>query len=121
MKRTFTKPEISLCIDALTVFIRSGEFKQEQSDEIEALYGKLCWLYTHQKSLDLPANDGEGELIRLTEALVDYFDNDFIRIQFLAGRTDLQKMLQDTESALERVRQGSAPAIPTSEKNEYSA
>lgn len=112
MKRTFTKPEISLCIDALTVFIRSGEFKREQSNEIEALYGKLCWLYTYQKNLDVPSDDGEGELIRLTEALVDYFDNDFIRIQFLAGRTDLQKLLHATESALEKVRQGSGSDRP---------
>ena len=57
LEPVFTKAEIKLCFDALTLFIQSGEFEQEQSAEIEKLWHKLRWLYTYPHLQTPHAND----------------------------------------------------------------
>jgi hypothetical protein len=50
MEPIFTNDELKLCFDALTVFIRSDEFKQEQSEDVERLWHKLrSLLWTHEQ------------------------------------------------------------------------
>jgi len=51
------KEELLILFDALTVYIRSGEFKPEQSDAIESLWHKLRWACTYPHLLTQDAAD----------------------------------------------------------------
>ncbi len=56
-----SKEEWKILFDALTVYIRSEEFKPEQSTEIQALWHKLRWACTYpdlaQDQMKLPNSE----------------------------------------------------------------
>ena len=44
---TFTSGDLQILFDALTMYIRSGEFGKEKSDHVEGLWHKLRWACTY--------------------------------------------------------------------------
>ena len=54
---TFTKEDLQTLLDALTVFIRSGEFKQEESQHVNSLWHKLRWACAHPERVELETKE----------------------------------------------------------------
>lgn len=84
MEPTFSKDELKLCFDALTVFIRSDELKQEQAAEVERLWNKLRWLCTYP---DL-ANDGVGELLAAVDGILEFLQNPVVKNKSFSDAVD---------------------------------